>query len=113
MSLKRRNGQSENGLDWAAVAGEEFVFGFPCVLEFLSRQSWEGGVARVPGTMMVFYEQGRWKLWVHDRDASESCFLSGTSLEEVLRSLEGILSEGGGDWRPDKGQRPGIGRKGS
>jgi hypothetical protein len=60
---------------------------------------------------MVMTDGGRWKLWVHDRDSRESTFLSGKTLEEVFKSLDGVLRNGNGDWRPDREGGGGGGRK--
>lgn len=72
------------------------------LVEFLTRIEWDPGEVRVPGTMMVFVEDGRWKIWLHDRDAGEGCFVSGETLHEALEAADKAIAGGGGDWRPDK-----------
>lgn len=74
----------------------------PVLLEWLTRQEWEPGAPRSTGTIMVFVEQGRWKAWLHDRDAQEGCFVTGETLGLLLETVEDILAKGGGDWRPDR-----------
>jgi hypothetical protein len=71
-------------------------------MEWLVLGHWPDGAERTTGTLMLFTEDGRWKAWLHDRDASMGCFVTGRSLEEVLGAAEGAVGEGGGDWRPDK-----------
>lgn len=111
MSIHRRNGAAEPGVDWTARAAETFVFDFPSSLEFVCRPAWEPGAPRSTGTIMVMIDGPLWKLWAHDRDSGESLFVSGTTLEAALRSLEGHLTEGSGEWRPDKGSSGGPPRK--
>jgi hypothetical protein len=102
MAMKRRE-RSEGPEDgWLRAATETFVWDFPCCLEFLLRPVWEEGGARTTGTVMLMVDGGRWKVWAHDRDQGESCFLSGRSLEECFRALEMALSAGNGEWRRDR-----------
>lgn len=102
MALARRQPTGQASLEWAQLASEEFVFAFSSLLEFLCRADWEEGVSRVPGTAMVLVEDGLWKLWLHDKDARESLWLTGPSLESILASAESHLRAGTGDWRRDR-----------
>jgi hypothetical protein len=111
MAIRRRERASNGDVNWEGLCSEEFVFAFPSVLEFVSRCSWEQGVPRLTGTIMLLVDGGLWKLWCHDRDSGESLFVSGQALEEALRSLEGHLSQGTGDWRQDKGSGGGTSKK--
>jgi len=74
---------------------------YPNVVEFLAMQAWPDGTARSTGTVMLMVEGGRWKCWVHDRDASLGAFVSAADLTALLKSLNTGLESGGLDWRPD------------
>jgi hypothetical protein len=82
--------------------GSDWCKWYPGVVEFLSRSRWEDGTSRCPGTVMLIYEAGRWKLWCHDKDLGESMFISGATPEGALEAFEKALTEGSGDWRPDR-----------
>lgn len=111
MALVRRQKAAAGVQPSGPVASESFVWDYPCVLEFMSLSSWEPGVVRLPGTVMILLDESRWKLWAHDRDSSESLFVSGETLESCFQSLEQHLSSGSGEWRRDKGSSSGNGRK--
>jgi len=75
---------------------------YPNVVEFLSKVTWEDGSGRSTGTVMFLVENGWWKAWVHDRDASLGCFVSASSLPDLLKTLNQGLETGAMDWRPDR-----------
>jgi hypothetical protein len=102
MAMKRREASREFSGDGAILSRESFMFGYPCVLEFVCRSAWEDGSLRSTGTVMVMVDAGQWKLWAHDRDMRSSLFLSGPTLKEAFSALEGHLERGTGDWRPDR-----------
>lgn len=78
----------------------------PTLVEWLTRTVWDDGAKRRTGTLMLLAEDGVWKVWMHDRDAAESAWVSGGSLEELLLAVEENLATGGGTWRKDaKGRK--------
>ena len=85
---------------------------YPTVVEFLSSCQWPDGSSRVTGTVMLLAEDGRWKAWVHDRDAGEGLFISGATPEGLLEQLEAVLSAGNGEWRKDRPRGLGKGKRG-
>lgn len=70
--------------------------------EFLGDSRYEDGTPRRPGTLNVFYEDGKWKGCLNDRDQGLVAFLTGGSLGELLDDVERHLKEGGLDWRKAK-----------
>jgi hypothetical protein len=105
MPLHRRD---RNGpqVTWEELAREEFIWCQPCLCEFLCCSSWEGGVARTTGTLLLFFEAGTYRAALHDRDGRETLFASGASLADLLASLEAHLAGGSGDWRKDRDGGP-------
>ena len=109
MSLSRRSKAAEPGSSSDAPFPEKGAWAsLPDLLAFMCQQHWEDGSSRQTGTMMLFTESGVWKCWLHDRDASQGCFLSSSTLEGVLKKANEIAGGAGGDWRPDRKE----GRKG-
>jgi hypothetical protein len=111
MSICRRHGAGAGAGE--AVSGpvpEPAPFSsFPAVLEFLTLLTWPDGTSRSSGTILTFHEQGCWKLCLNDRDAEESCFVSGRTLLEAFRQAEEAICLGTGDWRSRKGKTKGRG----
>jgi len=73
----------------------------PALCEFLTVSQWEDGSSRQVGTVMLLVDGVVWKAWVHDRDGKRSCFVSARTPLELLSSVEDVLANNGGDWRPD------------
>jgi hypothetical protein len=99
---RRKRAASEEPVLPDAGGGVGPLASCPSLLEWLTDVAWTDGSVRTTGTVMIFVEGGRWKAWLHDRDALEGCFVSATTLAGLLTAVEGVLEEGGGDWRPDR-----------
>lgn len=101
-SMKRRERGSSSSPGVSPLSGGDWSKWYPALCEFLSMHAWEDGTARATGTVMLLSEDGRWKAWVHDRDSLEGLFVSGSTPDAVLSSVEALLVAGDGEWRPDK-----------
>lgn len=77
----------------------------PTLHQFLSDTQWDDGGARVPGTLLLFCEQGRYKACLNDRDGSRSVFVSGDSVEAILDALEAGLADDDLEWRAKPAQQ--------
>lgn len=77
----------------------------PAIVEFLSMDVWDDGKRREPGTVMVMFEEGRWKAWVNDKEGKRSAWVSGATLEALWSAVEGGLVEDSLDWRRARPQR--------
>lgn len=75
---------------------------YPLLQGFLRETAWEDGAARQTATLMLFAEDGRWKVMLNDRDAGCVCFVSGDSVAKCLGSVEKGLQAGNLDWRRSK-----------
>jgi hypothetical protein len=76
----------------------------PTAWEFLTHETWEDGSPRQTGTLMLLSEDGLLKAWVHDREFSRSVWVSGSTLETLLKALEKALAGEATPWRRDRPQ---------
>jgi len=74
----------------------------PALTEWMITSSWDDGKPRVLPTMLVFVDEGTWKLCFNDRDGSRVAFLTGETLAGLLGALEEALANGGPEWRASK-----------
>jgi len=79
----------------------------PTLHQFLSDERWDDGSARVPGTLLLFCECGRYKACLNDRDGGRSVFVSADAVEAILDALEAGLQDDSLPWRakPDQSKR--------
>jgi len=98
-----RSGQGHEvrGGEFAAEPKVELVGSFPNLGEFLTRERWEDGADRRPGTLTVSCQDGAWKGCLTDRETLTKCWGSWDTLQELLDCLEEGLRDGDLPWRPD------------
>lgn len=77
----------------------------PAIFEFLTSDKWDDGKTRQRGTVTVFFEDGRWKAWVNDKDGGRSACVSGKTLDDCITKAEIGLVEDSLDWRRARPQR--------
>jgi hypothetical protein len=86
------------------AARDEFVEGlFPAISEYLTRRVVEGKVIET-ATLLLFAEEGQWKVCLNDRDGGVVLFRGGLTVSDALGGLEKALVEGTADWRERKAQ---------
>lgn len=117
MALQRRpSGVGRPVRPMGADPDDGFRQSFPHLWEFVTLEAWpDGGEDRVPGSFLVFLQDGMVKVMLADKDAQEVCFVTAGSVWEALLRAESVLMSGEGDWRPDrqrKGQQGGRRRPG-
>jgi len=91
-----------------------FAKSYPALSEFLTLEE-DGGKPRTTSTLSLSVVQGRWCLFLNDRDDDSFVCLSGESLDGVLSVLEAALVTGTAEWRRRAGkasQRATKGQKG-
>jgi len=71
----------------------------PAIFEFLTCSKWDDGAPRKLGTLTLFFEAGRWKAWVNDKDGSRSACVTASSVEDLVVNIESGLMSGSLDWR--------------
>jgi hypothetical protein len=106
--MRRRNVPKEGQNEVPVYADCEGTRSFPNLTAFLRDQTYDDGSARETGTILLFVEDGRYKVWLHDRDAGESCFVSNTTLSNLLHAVEAGLKGDDLEWRAG---RNGVERK--
>jgi hypothetical protein len=85
---------------------------YPAICEFLSLLSWEDGSSRVPGSLILFWEDGSWKACLNDKDTNRVGFLSAATPTDLLGSIEKALCSDRIDWRAAQARPGANGRKG-
>lgn len=97
--LRRRDaaggGNSVNGV----VSKCALAATHPGLFEFITADCYGPGEPRVPGTVLVFVDSGLLKACLSDRDQGLVAFVSGASLQALLRAIEDGLRGDNLDWR--------------
>lgn len=100
MSLLKRSVRVESVIPPPLPGGVPTVsIRLPALQEFLTLQKWDDGSSRKPGSISLFWEDGCFKVWCNDKDASRSASVSAVTLEDLLLRLEGKLTEDSLEWR--------------
>ena len=71
----------------------------PVLTAYLVDHEYADGSARQVATLLVFTEDGSWKVCLNDRSQGRSAWCSGPSVREALMSLERALTDGTASWR--------------
>lgn len=82
-----------------ASAGSDCATLFPCLWEYVVSAQWEDGTPRVTASLLLFAEDGWFKLCLNDRACDRSAWASGVTPEAAFSSLEGQLAAGSVEWR--------------
>lgn len=102
MALHRKRGPASSSTGaagpWCIPAG--CTSRYPTLCAFLTQEQWEDGTTRTPGGLSLFFDGGRLKAVVNDKDASLVGFLTLDSLSGLLDTLEAALASDALDWRP-------------
>jgi hypothetical protein len=103
---RREPHQGVNGSN-GSVYSDTLFQAYPAILEFLTVERWPDGKPRKPGTFSVFFQEGKMKCWINDKDADVSACLSAGSVLDLLGLVEAGLVSGSLDWRrsPQGGRR--------
>lgn len=80
------------------------------LVEYLQSGCWADGTPRETSTLLVLFEEGRWKACLNDRANARSGWVSSPTLRGALETLNEHLSEDRLEWRRRQPQR---GRGGS
>ena len=86
--------------------GGALLSAYPHVVEYCVESSWDDGAPRETSTLLLFVEEGRWKLCLHDRALSRSAWVSGASPEACLEALEAALGSEVVEWRRKRADLP-------
>src|SRR5262245_21176107 len=72
---------------------------YPHLWRFLADDQWEDGEARHPGSITLLCDQGWLKAALNDRDGRVTAFVTGDSLEGLLRAIDKGLEGLSLEWR--------------
>ena len=87
-----------------------FASAYPALTEFLSMPFWADGTSRTLGTMMILFEEGRWRCWVNCKATARSAWLSAVTVEALLACVESGLEHDSLEWRRARPERAGRGK---
>jgi hypothetical protein len=82
------------------VSTDEVLRDLPSLASFLCDVTWEDGSDRVPGTVLLFVQDGRIKACLNDKASSRVCFLTAQTVLDVLHAADEAVDSGHADWRP-------------
>lgn len=98
--LKTRPATQPTGLPMQDLSESQFCRDYPYLFEHMTMTVWEGGGGRETSSLTLFFDEGKLKLCLHDRDAGRVAFVAAYSPEEAFRAMEEGLLAGLLDWRP-------------
>jgi hypothetical protein len=78
----------------------------PTVGMYLTADAWPDGELREKSTLIVFYEEGAFKVCLSDKDSGSVLWATAKSFGDLLESLEARLTDGAPDWR--KGRKGAV-----
>jgi hypothetical protein len=100
LSRRCRTGQQQQPIseqeEREAIAGQQ---GLEKLAEWLVSCAWDDGSPRARGTLLVFFEGGRFKLCFNDKAENAVGFVSCSSLLDALAEANVALVEAKVDWR--------------
>ncbi len=82
------------------AGGMESVCG--ALVEFLTAVKWDDGSVRKSGTVLIVFEDGLWKAWLHDRDGKRSAWVSGRTPVDLASAIEEGFQTDSLGWRADR-----------
>lgn len=88
-----------------------FEKAYPALWEYCTAGTHEDGTERPLSKMSLNVVEGRWSVYFADAATKSGFFLSGTTFQELLKSLEKHLAAGTAEWRrmPDWAKKRGKG----
>jgi len=75
---------------------------YPLLWEFMTRQWWEPGRGRAPGSISVKLTSGCWQVTVTDPQGRASKSTTAARAADILLSAECVLADAGVPWRSFK-----------
>lgn len=91
------------GADGPALAApEDFTDLFPHLWSFMTQTRWEDGTARLPSTVSVFLQHGKWTACLTEKNWGLILFATADRLEGLWEALDARLAEPKADWRQDR-----------
>lgn len=109
MGLVKRSGSGSCGGNLGSLdLGGELPGPVADLVAFITQEQWPDGSERTPGTILLCSGDGLFKVWLCDKDADCSAWVTGSSLYDVLERANAICGGEAHEWRRNKPR----GRKG-
>lgn len=109
MPLSRRSAPSAKGSETVSLSAfGAWAKSYPALCEFLSSSTYTDGSSRELGTLTLSCRDGRLLASLNDKAASLYCFVSGDTLDALLKSSCRAIEDPEADWRvsqPFKAQK--------
>jgi len=74
----------------------------PVLGHFLCSESWPDGEARQRSSLVIFCEDGAWKVCLSDKDSCTSLWAGSKCFDDLLEALEARLTDDRVDWRKSR-----------
>lgn len=101
--VKRRNSSSPNGSEVDSVVDDRKAReDLPALCEFLIETKWDDGASRQPGTVLLFHEDGAWKVAINDRDGGLVAFMTFDVLSTLFKRIDAAMQADKLDWKVSK-----------
>jgi hypothetical protein len=99
--------KSDKDGEGVPMADPAFRKAYPTLAAYLLDVSWPDGEERQVGSLVVFAEEGQWKVCLSDRDTGHVLWASAKTFGDLCLCLEARLTDKGVDWRKakNKGKR--------
>lgn len=95
-------GMPKDGDAPAPVADKDFAREAQTVLDYMTQPAWPDGSKREKSSMIVFSEDGVFKVCLSDKETGYVLWASASTFWGLLEALEGRLTEGSPDWRKSR-----------
>jgi len=99
--------QSSKGV---AAVDEKFAKSYPRLFDLLTVTTWGEGEVRTPSSLLLFCEDGAFKMCITERDLGYTLWSTGQTFLEALQTLEKRLNAPTVEWRKQR-QLPGKGKR--
>lgn len=97
--MKKRDQTPPGEVAKASVADPQFEKRFPRVWEYLTLLHFDDGSARELSKLSIFVENGKFKVALNDAAEKASLYVSGDTVDGVLKALESTLGHDNPEWR--------------
>jgi hypothetical protein len=92
-----------------AALDKEWSKHYPSFVAFMTDTEYDaedGGGKREVGMVTMWAKEGFWHAKLRDNDSGHCCYVSGLSLNELLKAADAACSDPAGGWKPEAGGSP-------
>lgn len=99
MPIRKPTAEAPVRTSFDASSGSYDMIIGPVTLEYVTDEKWEDGTPRVPCSLLLFHEMGKWKVCINDRGLGRTAWVTSLSPGGALAALEEQLAADTCDWR--------------